>query len=552
MNDLTESARVSRAINSGQSDGSQRTAIGAGAEEPPSPYGAEIAQTAIQSVGMSTRDGWSPHMRPPDYALAVSLIFTKATNQAIILREPPSHVCSTSILWNSLAHDKRFEQVPMSEAAPGDIIIGSGWQQGADGYAGIVVDHGRIISNSSQGVQDNSSLVEIQRGRPEIAAFRYVGFWNYYSSKSLVNAGYNPSEPRLPGGQPGGGQWTSGGGGSERGVGQGDTNMGAEPTTERAAEAKKFADLAKVYSEKAKHEDQLAGPTAMAFDRVGQPDDQDRHKMAAKEARDIAEEMQRRAYILTHGTEDNYRKLVVDEYGINNPNLNEIMAYYAGEFNDQATLNYLKLQHPAAPPSPDQFRKDVGMLALLPQFEKMGAAAGESPLTEPPEKSIFDKATDIAAGNAGSSGEHPAASGNPSEKNEDSRLSSEKSSPNYKAIEYVPETSRMMDENAAAYQDGAAASRYGMAPRLSGVDLNGKISAKFDGVDSATGEMVDRKLNVVERPNFVKAALRQSAVAAQNGFTVRWEVPNEAVQAKAQRILSANGIKNIKVAVVPK
>jgi hypothetical protein len=214
MNDLTESARVSRAINSGQSDGSQRTAIGAGAEEPPSPYGAEIAQTAIQSVGMSTRDGWSPHMRPPDYALAVSLIFTKATNQAIILREPPSHVCSTSILWNSLAHDKRFEQVPMSDAAPGDIIIGSGWQQGADGYAGLVVDHGRIISNSSQGVRDNSSLVEIQRGRPEMAVFRYIGFWNYYRSKPLANVGFNPDEPRIPAGQAGGGQWTTGGGGA--------------------------------------------------------------------------------------------------------------------------------------------------------------------------------------------------------------------------------------------------------------------------------------------------------------------------------------------------
>jgi len=93
---------------------------------------------------------------------------------------------------------------------------------------------------------------------------------------------------------------------------------------------------------------------------------------------------------------------------------------------------------------------------------------------------------------------------------------------------------------------------YDMAPRLSGVDANGKITAKFDGVDPATGEMVDRKSNVVDRPNFIKEALRQSAVASQNGFTVRWEVPNEAVQAKAQRILSANGIKNIKVVVVPK
>ena len=99
----------------------------------------------------------------------------------------------------------------MSEAAPGDIIIGSGWQQGADGYAGIIVGHGRIVSNSSQGVQDNSSILELQRSHPEMAAFRYVGFWNYYRSKPLANEGFNPNEPRLPAGQPGGGQWTSGG-----------------------------------------------------------------------------------------------------------------------------------------------------------------------------------------------------------------------------------------------------------------------------------------------------------------------------------------------------
>jgi hypothetical protein len=150
-------------------------------------------------------------MRSPDYALAVSLIFTKATDQDIILQEPPSHICSTSILWASLLHDKRFEQVPMSEAAPGDIIIGSGWQQGADGYAGIVVDHGRILSNSSQGVQDDSSLLKLQHHHPEMAVFRYIGFRNYCRSKPLANVGFNPDEPRLPAGQPGGGQWTTGG-----------------------------------------------------------------------------------------------------------------------------------------------------------------------------------------------------------------------------------------------------------------------------------------------------------------------------------------------------
>jgi len=171
--------------------------------------GPQIAQTAVQSIGISTGNFGAPLMGPPEYARAVSLIFTKATEQTIILGTPPDHVCSTSILWNSLAHDKRFEQVPMSQAAPGDILIEPGWQKAADGYAGIVVGHGRIVSNSNQGVRDDTSLLELQRQCPNFVVFRYIGFWNYCHSKPLANA-YNPDEPRVPAGQTGGGQWTSG------------------------------------------------------------------------------------------------------------------------------------------------------------------------------------------------------------------------------------------------------------------------------------------------------------------------------------------------------
>lgn len=167
----------------------------------------KIAQTALQSIGMSTKEPWGPPISHPQYALAVSLIFTKATNQTIVLNTPPDHVRSTSILWSNLAHDKRFEQVSMSEAAPGDIIVASHPSQ-ADGYAGIVVDHGRIVSNSDQGVRNDSSLLELQYHRPDMAAFRYVGFWNFYHSKPLANAGFDPNEPRLPAGQPAAGQWT--------------------------------------------------------------------------------------------------------------------------------------------------------------------------------------------------------------------------------------------------------------------------------------------------------------------------------------------------------
>ncbi|HEX4086082.1 MAG TPA: hypothetical protein VHY22_14300 [Chthoniobacteraceae bacterium] len=193
------------------SNSAQGIDTGPTAKETPGAFGSAIAHAAIQSIGVSTRKLYGPPASSPEYALAVSLIFTKATNQSIMLGTPPGHVLSTSILWASLVHDKRFEQVPMNEAAPGDIVIGSGWQQGADGYAGIAVAHRRIVSNSSRGVQDNSSVLETQRSHPGMIAFRYVGFWNYYRSKTLANAGFNPAETRLPAGQPGGGQWTTGG-----------------------------------------------------------------------------------------------------------------------------------------------------------------------------------------------------------------------------------------------------------------------------------------------------------------------------------------------------
>ena len=79
-----------------------------------------IAQTALQSIGMSTKEPWGPPLSSPQYALAVSLIFTKATNQTIMLGTPSKHVLSTSFSGASLVHDKRFDQIPMSEAAPGD------------------------------------------------------------------------------------------------------------------------------------------------------------------------------------------------------------------------------------------------------------------------------------------------------------------------------------------------------------------------------------------------------------------------------------------------
>jgi hypothetical protein len=190
------------------SNSAQGIDAGPSAKEPPGAFGPAIARAAVQSIGVSTKKLYGPPARSPEYALAVSLIFTKATNQCIILGTEPPHVLSTSILWNSLLHDSRFKQIVISNAMPGDIITQSGWHQ-ATGFAGIVVDHGRIVSNSSRGVQDNFSLAEIQRAYPAMAVFRYLGVQKFANS-SLANSGYDPDKPRVATGQTGGGQWTSG------------------------------------------------------------------------------------------------------------------------------------------------------------------------------------------------------------------------------------------------------------------------------------------------------------------------------------------------------
>ena len=64
-----------------------------------------------------------------------------------MLGTEPGDVLSTSLLYNSLLHDSRFMQVGMMRAAPGDIVVHSGSLP--DGYAGIVVEHERIVSDGS-------------------------------------------------------------------------------------------------------------------------------------------------------------------------------------------------------------------------------------------------------------------------------------------------------------------------------------------------------------------------------------------------------------------
>jgi hypothetical protein len=114
-------------------------------------------------------------------------------------------------------------------------------------------------------------------------------------------------------------------------------------------------------------------------------------------------------------------------------------------------------------------------------------------------------------------------------------------------ITWVNET--VTNEDALAYEKGAPGWIEGKAPQLSASDAEGTVTAKFDGVDGNV--MVDRKLSVMTYPKSLMQALRQSAVAAENGYAIRWEVPDLNQANRATNMFNQLGIKNIQVVIVP-
>jgi hypothetical protein len=81
---------------------------------------------------------------------------------------------------------------------------------------------------------------------------------------------------------------------------------------------------------------------------------------------------------------------MLQQYGVNNPELNKIAAYYAEKSHDQATLNWLKLQHPAERPKIDP--NGLAMMAFFPEGEA-GEEASVGGGTE--EESAFEKANKV-------------------------------------------------------------------------------------------------------------------------------------------------------------
>ena len=105
------------------------------------------------------------------------------------------------------------------------------------------------------------------------------------------------------------------------------------------------------------------------------------------------------------------------------------------------------------------------------------------------------------------------------------------------------------NEEAKAYEAGIPGGVPGWAPRLSATDEEGTITAKYDGIEGDT--VIDRKLAITFHPGTIEKALRQSAIAATNGYRIRWEVPNERQKRQAERLFREWGIKNIEVRIHP-
>ena len=92
---------------------------------------------------------------------------------------------------------------------------------------------------------------------------------------------------------------------------------------------------------------------------------------------------------------------MLNEYGINNPELNKVAAYYAEKFNDQATLNWLKRQHPYIRSQNDDpnFIESIAMMLMGGVLEESEGSMSED-AGSVPAKSAFDRVSDAEASGA--------------------------------------------------------------------------------------------------------------------------------------------------------
>ena len=120
-------------------------------------------------------------------AAAVSLIFYRATGYSIYPNKTLQ--LSTLRLWNHMTTSKDWERIDnwQKDSLPGDVILTSAGS--VAGHTGIVVDGGKVISNSSGGFDgDRKGQIEMnysisgwssvaKRNPTKTASFRYKGLY---------------------------------------------------------------------------------------------------------------------------------------------------------------------------------------------------------------------------------------------------------------------------------------------------------------------------------------------------------------------------------------
>lgn len=165
-----------------------------------------IVKSAWANLNVPTRGVPNTGQGNKGCAAAVSVIFYRATGYPIIPGK--KIVLGTATMWTHLSKSEDWEKITdwRNSYQPGDIILTA--KASRSGHVGVVVENGKIISNSSSGFQgDKSGQIETNytikgwesvanRNPKQTALFRYKGKykngWNgegYYSDESSYAEG---------------------------------------------------------------------------------------------------------------------------------------------------------------------------------------------------------------------------------------------------------------------------------------------------------------------------------------------------------------------------
>lgn len=178
-----------------KSDSSYRNSL----EQPKSGPIGDLVKSAWANLNVPTRSIPDTNNGNMGCAAATSIIFYRATGLPIIPGK--KIVLGTGTLWSSLtSRPNEWQKISDWKTGwqPGDIILTSRGNQA--GHVGVIVDGGKIISNSSGGfngdkkgqIEQNYSSVSswgsiAKRNPNQTACFRYIGKWRSTWGGSLYD-----------------------------------------------------------------------------------------------------------------------------------------------------------------------------------------------------------------------------------------------------------------------------------------------------------------------------------------------------------------------------